>query len=57
MIHVFYDNNTLEVYQWCDDNWFVWYTKGNTQMFIAMTFGLYFALLGWIAWEDNHSAS
>ncbi len=57
MVHVFYKTNTFEVYQYRADNLFVWYTKGNTPMFLTLTFGLYFALLGWIAWEDFNSAS
>jgi hypothetical protein len=52
-----HDQNTLGIYQDCLNTSAVWLLKGNTQMFMTVTFGLYFALIGLIAWDDyRHGA-
>jgi hypothetical protein len=54
-IHIIHDNNTLETYHKRPYAGFSENQtdgKGDSAMFIPAMFGLYFALMGMIAWDD-----
>jgi hypothetical protein len=58
-IHVLHDNNTLGTYhKWSYAGFSGNHTdgKGDLAMFMPAMFGLYFALMGMIAWDDYQAS-